>query len=345
VARAIVLFSGGLDSQLATRLIQNQGVEVLAITSASVFHHEGPELGPDHPAARYAERLGVRHRLLDTNAEMLDLVLRPQFGRGKNMNPCIDCRMLLLRKAGELMRDEGFDFVATGEVLGQRPMSQRRDPMTRIVRDAALDGLVLRPLCAKRLPPTIPEERGWVDREQLKGFSGRTRKPQMALAEELGITDYPAPAGGCLLTDPGFAMRLSELLDHEEPTLNDVELLRLGRHFRIAHDTKVVMGRDQAENEAIERLSRARDVLLDAAEHTGPTALMRGRITTRNVETAAGLTLKYGKGRDEPEAPVVLRRAKSQKRTMVTIEPASLDLVQDLIISRDEPGGRTRPSE
>jgi tRNA-specific 2-thiouridylase len=335
MAKAVVLFSGGLDSTLAIRLMLDQGVEVEALTSASVFHHHMPEEGEQHPTVQAAGRLGVPVTLMDTNDEMLAMVKAPAHGVGKNMNPCIDCRMFLLGKAAEHMRKTGADFIVTGEVVGQRPMSQRREAIAQIERAAKLDGLVLRPLCAKLLAPTIPEKEGLVDRERLLAIKGRSRKEQMALAASFGIDDYPSPAGGCLLTDPGFALRIRELLDHGDPGLNDIRLLRIGRHFRLDDRTKAIMGRKEDENDVIEELARAGDVLLDAADVPGPTVLLRGDASDANVATAARLTVKYGKAKDETSAPLVVREAKTNQSRTVDAAPATEEEARQLMITRE----------
>ena len=333
MAKAIALLSGGLDSQLAVKLILDQGVEVECLTAASVFHHATAD--GDHPAVRAAGRLGVPITVLDTDDEMLAMIKAPRHGRGKNMNPCVDCRILLLRRAAERMRETGADFIVTGEVIGQRPMSQRRHPMQQVTREAGVEGYVLRPLCAKLLAPTVPEQEGLVDREKLLAIRGRSRKEQMALAAELGITDYPSPAGGCLLTDPGFSHRLRELLDHCDPDLNDVELLRVGRHFRLDPATKLVMGRHEEENHAIEALAREGDLLLDAAKFMGPTTLLRGAGSDKNVATAARLTVQYGKGKAEASARVVVRKARTDDSSDVTAAPATDEEVRHLLITRE----------
>ena len=335
VAKAVALFSGGLDSTLAIRLMLEQDIEVEALTSASVFHHHVPEEGERHPTVLAAGRLGVPITLMDTNAEMLAMVKNPRHGRGKNMNPCIDCRMFLLGRAGQHMRDTGAGFIVTGEVVGQRPMSQRREAILQIERTAGVEGLVLRPLCAKLLKPSIPENEGWVDRDRLKAIRGRSRKEQMALAASFGITDYPSPAGGCLLTDPGFAQRLRELLDHCDPDLDDIRLLRIGRHFRLGDATKVIMGREEHENDVIEGLARAGDLLLDAADVAGPTVMLRGDASDGNVVTAARLTVKYGKAHNEPSAPVIVRKAKTAEQSTVDAAPATEEEARELMIMRD----------
>ncbi len=336
MAKAIALFSGGLDSTLAIRLMQEQGIELEAVNSASVFHHHGPEEGEDHPVAKAAKRLGVPLTLLDTNAEMLAMAKDPSFGRGKNMNPCLDCRMFLLRTAARIMRERGADFIVTGEVVGQRPMSQRRFAMGQIEREAGVEGLVVRPLCAQLLEPTIPEQKGLVDRSKLKGIKGRSRKEQMALAASFGIHDYPSPAGGCLLTDPGYSARLRELLDHGDADLADVRLLRHGRHFRLDGRTKLVMGREEAENEKIEALAREGDLLVEAADVPGPTALLHGDTSDPNATMAARLTVKYGKAKGEPSARVNVRTAGTDESVTVDATPATDEEAQERIITRDK---------
>jgi tRNA-uridine 2-sulfurtransferase len=338
MAKAVVLLSGGLDSQLATKLMIDQGVELHALTSASLFHHHTADEGDEHPTVKAAAQLGVPITLINTNDEMLAMVKAPAHGRGKRMNPCVDCRMFLLRKAVAFMEEIGADFIVTGEVIGQRPMSQRAFAMKQIAKSSGVEGLILRPLCAKRLKPSIPEEKGWVDREKLYNFKGRTRKPQIALAAELGLTDYPAPAGGCLLTDPGFAARLRELIDHVDPDLNDVELLRVARHFRLDDTTKLILGRNQAENEQLEALARAGDLLMDAMDFTGPTSLLRGDASAMNVATSAALTLHYGKAKGELQARVEVRTVGSDEVRELSGAPADDARVAELIIMRERNG-------
>ena len=331
---AVALFSGGLDSQLAVKLIVDQGVAVECLTAVSVFHQSSAEPDEDHPTARAARRLGVPITFIDVSSDMLAMVKNPSHGLGSGMNPCIDCRAFLLRKAAERMAETGADFVVTGEVLGQRPMSQRGQPMRQVVREAGLEGLVLRPLCARRLPPTIPEQRGWVDRDRLLGLEGRSRKPQIKLAAELGIEEYPSPAGGCLLTDPGFAFRLGELLAHRDADVPDVALLRLGRHFRLDDRTKAVIARNEAECRRLESLALDGDVRLEAAEFTGPVTLLRGNPSDENLRAAARLTAKYGKGRDEPSVAVDVTQIGAAEPGRITVRPADESEVQRRMIRR-----------
>ncbi len=332
MTRAVALLSGGLDSQLAVKLMLDQGIQVECLTSASVFHHCTADRAAEHPAVKAAGRLGVPITVLNTDDEMLAMVKSPRFGRGKNMNPCVDCRIFLLRKAAARVRETGADFIVTGEVLGQRPMSQRRHAMRQIDREAGVEGLVLRPLCARLLEETVAEREGMVDRSKLLAIRGRSRKEQMALAARLGVTDYPSPAGGCLLTDPGFSARLGEVMGHGDPTLNDVELLRVGRHFRLDERTKAIMGRMEAENSELERLARTGDVLLDAADVPGPTTLLRGETSDPNVATAARLTVLYGKARNLPSARVAVRRAHTSERREIMAAPAAAGEARALLI-------------
>ncbi len=334
MTKTVALFSGGLDSQLAVKLMLQQGVDVECLTLHSVFHQHTPDEPDRHPAVAAAKRLGVPLKTLDINGEMLEIIKHPRHGRGKNMNPCIDCRILMLKEACELMRETSADFIVTGEVLGQRPMSQRAEAMCQTDREAGLEGCVLRPLSAKLLEPTIPEKQGLVDREKLYAIKGRSRREQMALAEALGVTDYPTPAGGCLLTDPGFSHRLRELLEHGEPQINDIQLLRLGRHFRLDDDTKAVVGRNEQENTEIEQLAQLGDLLMDAAAFMGPTTLLRGNASDPNVAVAARLTVKYGKAKSEPSAVVIVRKAGTDHSFSVTATPAEDDETAKLMITR-----------
>jgi hypothetical protein len=302
MSRAIGIFSGGLDSMLAVELLRRQPVEVIALT------FETPFFGSAR-ARESARLLGVPHRVLDISSEHLELVRNPRFGFGRHMNPCMDCHALMFRKAGDLLDREGYDFLFSGEVLGQRPFSQNRQALARVAMASGLPDLILRPLSALRLPPSGPELRGWVDRHQLLGFQGRSRKPQMELAREFGITQYPSPAGGCLLTDPIFSRRLRDLLGREPYwTVRDLRLLSLGRHLRPLPDRKLVVGRNHQENERIESLAGPEDVLLSAVDHPGPTVLVPYGGPDEFLEKAAAVCLRYGDAPPGPPYPVRLRQ-------------------------------------
>ncbi len=296
MAKAILLLSGGLDSTLAGKLLLEMGIEVEAINFVSPFCRCTPRsLGC--PAGKWAaEQLGITVRVLACGPDYLEVVKHPRFGRGKRMNPCLDCRIYMFSRARTYMAERGADFVATGEVLGERPMSQHRQAMALIERESGLEGLIVRPLSAQLLPPSLPEKGGLVDRARLQAIRGRCRRPQMQLADELGIKDYLCPAGGCLLTDPEFSARFRDLLEHEPDFgMDDVHLLQLGRHFRLPSGTKVVVGRKQEENDAIERAAQPDDVLLVPMNVPGPSVLCRRSSLASDLALAAGLLAAYTK--------------------------------------------------
>ena len=336
MAKAIGCISGGLDSTLATALIQRQGIEVVALHVLHLWHPLPANPKEKPRAVRAAESMGARVVTIDAAEADLEMVRHPEHGLGKRMNPCIDCRIWVLRRARELMDAEGAAFVFTGEVVGQRPMSQNRPAMNLIERETGLEDLLLRPLSAKCLPPTRPEREGLVDRSKLLDIAGRSRKVQIALAAELGITDYPSPAGGCLVTDPGFAFRLRELLNHGPATVADVELLKVGRHFRLADGTRIVIGRHEQDNLLLDRLFQAGDVRIEAAEIPGPTTLLRGTAGDANLATAAALTLRYTKAEPGKAWPVTITPMGGQANT-IRVAPADDLLARGQIISPETP--------
>ncbi|WP_297452968.1 hypothetical protein [Persephonella sp.] len=266
--RAIALYSGGLDSTLAIKLIQNQGIDVVAVHFYTGFcitetKRRRGEKKPDgshymNPALKYAAKYGFKLEIVDISEEYFDIVTNPKYGYGANVNPCIDCRAFMYKKAKELMDEFDADFIISGEVLNQRPMSQHLKAMKIIEREAGVEGLVLKPLSAKVLPPTIPEIKGWVDREKLEGIVGRSRKRQFQLAKELGIDEFEQPAGGCCyLTDENFARKYMETLSVENKiTREDLYLLTIGRHFRLPTGTKVVVSRNEGEGNFIRGLKK-----------------------------------------------------------------------------------------
>ncbi|MGB9607440.1 MAG: tRNA 4-thiouridine(8) synthase ThiI [bacterium] len=285
--KAIVLLSGGLDSTLAIKLLLEQGIDVIAVHFTSPFFRSSW-------AVKTAREWGIPLLEIDITDDILKLLKAPPHGFGSQMNPCIDCHALMLRKAKEIMEEVGASFVATGEVLGERPMSQNREALRIVEKESGLEGLLLRPLSAKLLPPTIPEKEGWVDREKLLDIKGRSRKRQLELAEKWGIKDYPFPAGGCLLTDPQFSKRLKDLLDNKELTKENVVLLKLGRHFRLRKGVKLVVGRNKDENERIREFSREGGILLRAYSHKGPDGLLRGDgFDEEDIELAGKIIARY----------------------------------------------------
>jgi len=270
-AKAIGLFSGGLDSILATCLLAEQSVEISLLHFLMPWQTESED---GVRAGRMAEQLGQPLEYLTLEDDYIAMLKDPVHGYGKNFNPCIDCHIFMLRRARERMEELGAVLVFTGEVLGERPMSQRRPILDIIEQESGLNGRLLRPLSAKLLPETIPEKEGLIEREKLLDISGRNRKPQLDLAKKYGIIDFPAPGGGCLLTDRGYARRVKESLIHGEETIRHFRLLRLGRHFRLKSGAKAVVGRNQQENEKLTELAERGEILVEPTVVMGPTLLL-----------------------------------------------------------------------
>jgi len=304
--KAIALYSGGLDSTLSVLVMKRLGVEVTAVQFDTDFGCSVSGRSGGKPAYPIPELVSFSVETHYIGDKFIELVKNPKFGHGKNMNPCIDCKALMLKEAKKLMQQRGADFIITGEVLWQRPMSQRRDTLPKIDREAGVVGLVVRPLSAKVLKPTIPEEKGLIDRKKLYGMSGRSRKPQMALAKELGLTEYPQPAGGCLLTDPIFSCRLRELLAwNSSPSMREVQLLRVGRHFRTADGFKIIVGRDERDNENIQKIAQRDDYLLQVAgDYGSPLVIAEPGISHEGLNLAAALCARYSAARKLPVVTV-----------------------------------------
>ncbi len=292
--KGILLYSGGLDSLLAGKLLLDQGIDLIGIHFILPF--TAPDIDPEElkPSA-LARTIGLPliHRRCDR--EYMQIVRSPAHGHGKHINPCIDCKIFFLKKAAEAMRAEGAAFVATGEVIGQRPMSQMKNTLRLIEKESGLEGMLLRPLSARLLKPTKAEIEGIVDREKLLDITGRGRKSQMALAGQFGIEDYSPPAGGCLLTDRFIAQRVRDLLDHHETySMPDVYLLTIGRHFRLNESTKFIVSRDEAENIELEKYRKSADYFFTPA-FKGPAALALGPLGEEDFSTIAGVLARYGK--------------------------------------------------
>ncbi len=312
---ALGLLSGGLDSMLALRVIVDQGVKVKAINFKTPFFLDFPpttavgdsiksniETLPD--VLIYARGLGCDVEVVDISNGYLQMLHQPRHGYGRNVNPCIDCHILMFETARRKMEDEGYNFIFTGEVLGQRPKSQRMRELKIIARQSGLEDRVLRPLSARLLSPTLPENEGWVDRNSLYDFQGRTRKPQMALAAQFGINEYQTPAGGCILTEPSYGKKVRDLWRHsdvESLTWDDYNLLRIGRHLRVNEDLKVVVARDESECNLLGRFVSGR-TRLEPADVPGPVVLIDESSDTDHQLTAARICARYCKaGRDGAE--------------------------------------------
>jgi tRNA U34 2-thiouridine synthase MnmA/TrmU len=349
--RAVGMLSGGLDSILATRVMLEQGIEVTPLhVDTGLTYARRNRLAGRRPAGgrtsadgaraaqpskpeKAARMLGLELVTIRAFEPYIPVILNPEHGYGSAMNPCVDCRIFLLRQAKRWMEEHDHHFVFTGEVLGQRPNSQMRPSLKVVERESGLEGLLLRPLSAKLLEPTIPEKRGWVDRESLYGFHGRGRKPQMELAKQFGITEYPQPAGGCcFLVDQNYAQRLQDFLDHEgaEALTNQrAFLLSIGRHVRLPSGRKVVVGRHQEENAYLAAQSDE-GVLMTTLEEVGPTTLATGNPTVQEIEQAARITARYAGIKERRRVRVQVRGDGLEE--IVTVEPMPLDEIHALMV-------------
>jgi tRNA U34 2-thiouridine synthase MnmA/TrmU len=317
--KALALLSGGLDSTLAVKVMLDQGIAVEALNFTSPFCTcTGKNAGCKSEAVRVAQEFAIPIKVMNKGVEYLEIVRNPRHGYGKGMNPCIDCRIFLLRKAREYMAECGADFVITGEVLGQRPMSQRRDTLRVIERESGLEGLLLRPLSAKHFAPTIPEQEGWVDRDLLLAISGRSRKEQMQLAAELDVANYPCPAGGCLLTEVSFVSKVRDVFDHADVlNLRDFRLLKVGRHFRTGPRTKVLIGRNEAENELLLHAMQPGETSIRWLEGGSPTGVILGLQDETLVATAARILIRYT--RAEPGQECLVKVENGQGETTIRV--------------------------
>jgi len=327
--KCVALLSGGLDSILAIRVLQEQGIEIEAVNYVIKFAACIPTNG-ENAATKAAKLLGVPIKVVDITEEYLSVLQNPKHGYGANINPCIDCKIFMLGKAKKYMEEVGASFLVTGEVLGERPMSQRRDALAIIERDAGVRGILLRPLSARILDATIPENEGVVDRKRLLDIKGRSRRPQMALAKKFGISEYPNPAGGCLLTDPGFARRVKDLMEHKEFNTANLTFLTTGRHFRLAPGVKLAIGRDKEENDTLETHVGPDDISLRLEEHQGPLGVLRGAADKESVLLAARLVAYHTKLRNEPKLKVEYWKGNAGAKSVVTVKPASLEEVEKL---------------
>lgn len=325
--KALALLSGGLDSTLAVKLILDQGINVEAVNFSSPFClcRKG-----GCGALEVAKSLGIPLKTISVGEEYLAIVRRPRFGYGRNMNPCIDCRIFMLKKAKRYAKATGASFIFTGEVVGQRPMSQRRQTLGLIEEEAGLKGKLLRPLSAKLLPKTEAEERNLVNREKLLDIEGRSRKKQIRLAEELNVNDFSCPAGGCLLTYREFANKLKDLFEHKtKVSLKDVQLLKIGRHFRYEKN-KIIIGRNETENKLLLQMKMPNDYCFEVCDCGSPIALLQGSKTRRAIERTAMLTAFYS---DAKQDSALVKFGKGNFEKSLTTRIPSKEEIEQLRIT------------
>ena len=336
--KAVALISGGLDSMLAVKLMQEQGIHVEGINFFTGFCVEGhthairkrDQAKPKRNNALWvAEQLGIKLHIVDVIEPYKDVVLNPKHGYGANLNPCLDCKCFMVGRALQWMQEHEFDFIITGEVVGQRPMSQRADTMPIVQEESGAGDLLVRPLCAKNLPPTLPEREGWIDRDKLLGLSGRNRKPQIALARQHGFDDFASPAGGCcFLTDENYAHKLADLWQarhSREYDLDDIMLLKVGRHLRPRPNFKLIIGREEGENKFLEGY-RKQFIHLRSVSHTGPLVLIDGEVNDEDLSLAAQVTARYGHGKtaEQVEVEAVFPDGHSRQLSVTPLAPAEI---------------------
>ncbi|WP_198246527.1 tRNA (5-methylaminomethyl-2-thiouridylate)-methyltransferase [methane-oxidizing endosymbiont of Gigantopelta aegis] len=338
--KAVALISGGLDSMLAARVIMEQGIQVEGINFFTGFCVEGhthairkkdKNKQKRNNALWSAEQLGIKLHIVDIIDEYKDVLINPKHGYGAHMNPCLDCKIFMVNKAKQWIQENGFDFIITGEVIGQRPMSQRRETMPIVAAESGADDLLLRPLCAKNLPMTLPEREGWVDREKLYDFSGRSRKPQMALAEAFGFEDYAQPAGGCcFLTDEHYSKKLVDLWQargKKEYDLDDVMLLKVGRHIRPKNNFKLIVAREEGEARFMQGYKN-HFINMNCVSHRGPLVLIDGEPSEDDLILAGQITARYGQGRNADEVTLQIRE-KDKAERMITVKPLKADEIPE----------------
>ena len=295
--KALALFSGGLDSVLAMKLIIDQGIEVTAININTGFGSTKDRL--EH-MQNMCDQIGATLRIVDIQDEYLqDVLFDPKYGYGKNFNPCIDCHAKMFEVAKRMMKDEGASFLISGEVMGQRPMSQNKEALQTVLDASNCDGLLLRPLSAKRLKPTIPEIEGWVDRQKLEGIYGRSRDRQLQLAKEIGLKDYETPGGGCLLTDENFSKKMWDYIKYDTFERIDIPVMKYGRHLRLPEGAKLVIGRNKEENQPLQEIENHKYIHIKTVGIPGPHALLRNTATNEEKELAARIILTYTKAKPE----------------------------------------------
>ncbi|RLJ09465.1 MAG: tRNA 4-thiouridine(8) synthase ThiI [Candidatus Aenigmatarchaeota archaeon] len=320
MVKAICLFSGGLDSILAVKLMQEQDIEVVGVFFDSPFY-------PRIDVKDIAKKLGIRLKIVKIGNDYFKILRKPKHGYGKYMNPCIDCRIYMLKKAWIIGKKLGASFIVTGEVVGERPMSQSLKTLRIIDKESKLEGLILRPLSAKFFPETIPEKKGMVEKEKLLNIKGRSRKKQLELAKKFGIDYYPSPSGGCLLTDKEYAKKVKDLLEHKKRLdMRDLELLRYGRHFR-AGKNKIIVGRNKEENKKLLELKRKTDYIFEVVDAPGPVTILQGPKTKDAIKLAASITARYS---DATRKNVVVKYGKKKPIRKINVSQCETNILNKL---------------
>lgn len=326
MTRALAMMSGGLDSTLAAKLIKDQGIEVIGICFKSYFFGE-------ESAKKMCEQIGIELKVVNFSREHFEMVKNPKHGWGKNMNPCIDCHAMMMNYAGKLLEEYNADFIVTGEVLNQRPMSQNKQALNTVKNESGFANKILRPLCALNLEPTEMEISGLVDREKLMKISGRSRKVQMELANKWGLVDYPSPAGGCKLTEPNYSVRLRDALDRKgDLTDKEIGLLRFGRHFLTPSGTKVIVSRTSDEGEEIKKIITKEDTVLLPYSHKGAMGIILGDASKEDKELAARIVARYTKGKDAESVVIKAGFYKTKFEDVFEIKAASDEEIEKYII-------------
>ena len=327
MTRALAMISGGLDSILAAKLIKEQGIDVIGICFRSYFFSE-------ESAKKMTKQIGIPLVVVDFSPEHLELVKNPKHGRGKNMNPCIDCHAMMMNYAGKLLEEYEADFIITGEVLNQRPMSQNRQALNIVKKESGFANKILRPLCAKNMDPTEMELNGLVDREKLLNITGRSRKPQMELAAKWNIKENPSPAGGCKLTEPNYALRLRDLLEHkEEVEENELKLLRFGRHIRTKDGNKIIVARTKEEGDEIKKFINNKYYYFHTTKFSGALVMLVTEGTEEDNILAARIAARYSKGRELEEVEVKYGPYGSKLENTINVQPISDKELESYMIS------------
>ena len=326
MTRALAMISGGLDSILAAKLIKDQGIEVIGICFRSYFFNE-------ENAKKMTKQIDIPLEVIDFSKEHFEMVKDPKNGWGKNMNPCIDCHAMMMRYSGELLKKFNADFIITGEVLNQRPMSQNRQALNKVRKESGFEDKILRPLCAQNLDETEMEKNGLVDREKLLKISGRSRKIQMELAEKWGIKDYPSPAGGCKLTEPNYSIRLKETLQRNgDATPDEIELLRFGRHFVSDSGCKIIATRTKDEADKIKQFLSKEDLVFYPVSYNGAMIIINGKHNEKDKELAAKIAGRYCKGKDLDEIEVSYGKFGCKFKGTLKVKPATEEEINRYII-------------